>query len=58
MFVEAAARLYYLSTGRQGVIKLTGVITRPHIVRVERGMGQRCDGEGQEVIIFGGAEWC
>lgn len=50
-FEEAALRLYYHSSSRQGLIKLTGVITRPPPCHCsERKMEQRCDGEGHEVI--------
>lgn len=57
-FEEAAHWLYYRGTGRQGLIKLTGVITRPLPCHgSERRMEQRCDGEGHEAIIPQCAQW-
>lgn len=57
-FKEAAHWLYYHGTCRQGLIKLTGVITRPLPCHgSERRMEQRCDGEGHEAIILQCAQW-
>lgn len=57
-FEEAAQGLYYRATGRQGLIKLTGVITRPLPCHdSERRMEQRCDGEGHEAIVPQCAQW-
>lgn len=57
-FEEAAHWLYYRGTGRQGLIKLTGVITRPLPCHgSKKRMEQRCDGEGHEAIISQRAQW-
>lgn len=57
-FEEAAHWLYYRGTGRQGLIKLTGVITRPLPCHgSKRKMEQRCDVEGHEAIIPQCAQW-
>lgn len=57
-FEEAAHWLYYRGTGRQGLIKLTGVITRPLPCHgSKKRMEQRCDGEGHEAIIPQRAQW-
>lgn len=57
-FEEAAQWLYYRGTGRRGLIKLTGVITRSIPCQGSEGrMEQRCDGEGQEAIVPQCARW-
>lgn len=57
-FEEAAQWLYYRGTGRRGLIKLTGVITRSLPCHgLEWRMEQRCDGEGHAAIVLQCAQW-